>query len=140
LRESKKRAGIYSPDPGVEMQHDTSPHQVIIADKKYTAQCASLVFSYSRKRFIQYYPRFTRFEAKIFLSDALQFMDGVCQQCIIDNTSAILSGGAGSDAVISAEMDRFCRFYGFTFIAHAVFHADRKARVERCFHHAENNF
>jgi hypothetical protein len=67
-------------------------------------------------------------------------MDGVCHQCIIDNTSVILLSGAGSDAVISAEMERFCRIYGFTFIAHAVFHADRKARVERRFHHAENNF
>ncbi len=140
LREPKKRAGIYSPDPGMEMQHDTSPHSVIIAGKKVTAQCASLVFSYSRKRFIQYYPRFTRFEAKIFLSEALQFMSGVCKNCIIDNTSVILSGGAGSNAEISAEMDVFCRIYGFKFIAHAVFHADRKARVERRFHHAENNF
>ena len=140
LRIPRKRAGIYSPDPGLEMQHDTSPHSVMIGDKKHATQCASLVFSYSRKRFIQYYPRFTRFEAKIFLSEALQFMDGACQQCIIDNTSVILSGGAGHDAVISAEMERFCRIYGFIFIAHAVFHADRKARVERRFHHAENNF
>lgn len=140
LREPKKRAGIYSPDPGVEMQHDTSPHSLIIAGKKVTAQCASLVFSYSRKRFIQYYPRFTRFHAKVFLSEALQFLDGVCQNCIIDNTSVILSGGAGSDAEIAAEMEVFCRIYGFKFIAHAVFHADRKARVERRFHHAENNF
>jgi hypothetical protein len=140
LREPKKRAGIYSPDPGMEMQHDTSPHQVMIAGKKYTAQCASLVFSYSRKRFIQYFSQFTRFEAKNFLNDALQFMDGVCQTCIIDNTSIILSGGAGSDAVVSAEMEIFCRIYGFTFIAHAIFHADRKARVERRFYHAETNF
>lgn len=140
LREPVKRAGIYSPDPGVEMQHDTSPHKIIIAGKKMTAQCASLVFSYSRKRFIQYFPRFTRFEAKVFLSEALQFMDGVCQQCIIDNTSVILSGGAGSNAEISAEMEVFCRIYGFKFIAHAISHADRKARVERRFHHAENNF
>jgi hypothetical protein len=140
LREPKKRAGVYLPDPGMEMQHDTSPHQVIINDKKIIAQCASLVFSFSRKRYIQYYPRFTRFEAKIFLSEALQFMEGVCQTCIIDNTSVILSGGAGADAEISAEMTLFCRLYGFKFIAHAVFHADRKARVERRFHHAENNF
>lgn len=140
LREPKKRAGIYSPAPGVEMQHDTSPHKVIIADKKFIAQCASLVFSFSRKRYIQYYPRFTRFEAKIFLNEALQFMEGVCHTCIIDNTSVILSGGAGADAEISAEMTIFCRLYGFRFIAHAVFHADRKARVERRFHHAENNF
>lgn len=140
LREPKKRAGIYIPDPGAEMQHDTSPHTVIIAGKKVKAQCASLVFSYSRKRFIQYYPRFTRFDEKVFLSEALQFLGGVCETCIIDNTSVILSGGAGSDATVSAEMEVFCRIYGFKFIAHAVFHADRKARVERRFHHAENNF
>jgi transposase len=140
LREPKKRAGIYTPDPGMEMQHDTSPHKVIIAEKKIVAQCASLVFSYSRKRFIQYFARFTRHEAKIFLSEALQFMNGVCDTCIIDNTSVILAGGAGADAVISAEMETFCRVYGFKFIAHAVYHADRKGRVERRFYHAETNF
>jgi len=62
------RAGAYTFAPGEEMQHDTSPHKVIVAEKPLTAQCAGLVLAYSRRLFIQYYPRFTR--SGTSLSDA----------------------------------------------------------------------
>src|SRR5689334_4688836 len=61
LREPRKRVGEYYFDPGVEMQHDTSPHKIKLGDQVVTAQCASLVFAYSRYLFMQYYPCFTRF-------------------------------------------------------------------------------
>ena len=41
LRTPPKRAGVYYFAPGQEMQHDTSPHRVILAGKPLTAQCAS---------------------------------------------------------------------------------------------------
>ena len=99
-----QRVGEYVFEPGVEMQHDTSPHWVEIDGKKTKAQCASLIFGFSRKLFIQYYPRFTRFEAKVFLHNAFIFMDASCNRCIIDNTSVILAAGAGAHAVVAPEM------------------------------------
>lgn len=140
LRAAKKRVGEYLFEPGEEMQHDTSPHWIIIADKKVKAQCASLVLGYSRKIFIQYYPCFTRFEAKAFLKAALEFMAGCCKRCVVDNTSVILAAGSGPDAVISPEMLTFSRMYGFEFIAHRINHADRKGKVERPFYYVETNF
>jgi len=140
LREPKARVGRYDFGPGEEMQHDTSPHRVRIGEKVLTAQCASLVLAYSRKLFIQYYPRFTRFEAGYFLQHAIAFMDGAARRCVIDNTSVILVAGSGADAVFATEMEVLARFYGFGFFAHAVGHADRKPSVERGFHYAENNF
>jgi transposase len=103
LRSPPRRAGEYDFAPGEEMQHDTSPHRVLFAKagtpgKIVTVQCAGLVLAYSRRLFIQYYPRFTRFEAKTFLLEAVHFMDGVCPVCIIDNTSVLLAAGAGADA------------------------------------------
>jgi len=136
----KKRFGVYSYDPGVEMQHDSSPHRLLINGQATTTQCASLIFGYSRKLFIQYYPCFTRFEAKIFLQEALSFMGGSCQRCVIDNTSVILGAGAGSYAVVAQDMLFFSRVFGFTFMAHAVRDANRKGKIERQFHYAENNF
>jgi hypothetical protein len=56
------------------MQHDTSPHRVMIAGRSVTAQCASLVLACSRRLFAQYYSRYTRFEAKHFLLEAVRFM------------------------------------------------------------------
>jgi hypothetical protein len=90
--------------------------------------------------FIQYYPRFTRFEAKTFLLEAVRFMDGVCPVCVIDNTSVLLAAGAGADAVIAPEMLAFARTLGFRFRAHRVGHPDRKGRIERPFAYVENNF
>jgi hypothetical protein len=140
LREPIKRVGEYHFDPGVEMQHDTSPHKVKLGDVVVTAQCASLVLAYSRYLFMQYYPCFTRFEAKTFLKSAFEFMQGSAQRCIVDNSSVILAAGSGPDAVIAPEMATFSRMFGFEFMAHRIGHADRKAYVERPFHYIETNF
>ena len=140
LREPKRRAGQYTFQPGEEMQHDTSPHRIRIDGKPVLAQCASLILAFSSMLFIQYYPRFTRFEALHFLKQALTFMRGAATRCVIDNTSVILVAGSGADAVFATEMEVFSRFYGFEFLAHAIGHADRKARVERSFHFIEINF
>ena len=142
LRSPPRRAGEYDFVPGQEMQHDTSPHRVTFAtaDKPVTAQCAGLVLAYSRRLFIQYYPRFTRFEAKTFLLEAARFKAGVCPVCIIDNTSVLLASGSGADAVIAPEMGAFARTLGFRFRAHQVGHPDRKGRIERPFAYVETNF
>ena len=140
LRQPPRRAGEYHFAAGAEMQHDTSPHRVTIGGRTITAQCAALVLAYSRRLFVQYYPRFTRFEAKHFLLEAVRFMDGACPICIIDNTSVILAAGAGADAIVAPEMAAFARTLGFGFRAHRVGHPDRKGRVERPFAYVERNF
>jgi hypothetical protein len=104
------------------------------------AQCAGLVLAYSRRLFIRYYPRFTRFEAKVFLADAFGYMDGVCERVVIDNTSVIVAHGSGPDAEIAPEMVAFGSIFGVRFIPHRIGHADRKARIERPFHYVERNF
>ncbi len=140
LRTPPTRAGEYTFGPGEEMQHDTSPHRVTLGDKVVTAQCAGLVLAYSRRLFVQYYPRYTRFEAKQFLLDAARFMEGSCPVCVIDNTSVMLAAGAGENAVIAPEMAAFARTLGFEFQAHRVGHPDRKGRIERNFFFVETNF
>ncbi|MBW4025630.1 MAG: transposase family protein [Proteobacteria bacterium] len=142
LRGPPRRAGEYTFAPGQEMQHDTSPHRVRFGqtDTPVTMQCAGLVLAYSRRLFIQYYPRFTRFEARAFLLEAARFMAGVCPVCIIDNTSVLLAAGAGADAVIAPEMAAFARTLGFGFRAHRVGNPDRKGRIERPFAYVETNF
>ncbi len=49
-------AGQYHFEPGEEMQHDTSPHDVVVDGKKYKAQTASAVLCYSRLLFFQINP------------------------------------------------------------------------------------
>jgi hypothetical protein len=112
LRRPPPRAGEYCFAPGAEMQHDTSPHRLTMAGKPITAQCAALVLAFSRRLFVQYYPRFSRFEAKLFLLKAACLMDGTCPLCIIDNTSVMVAAGAGAEAVIAPEMAAFRRYPG----------------------------
>ncbi|WP_353739418.1 IS21 family transposase [Accumulibacter sp.] len=111
-----------------------------LAGKTLTAQCASLILAYSRCLFLQYYPRFTRFEAKQFLLEAVCFLAGCCPTCVIDNTSVIVVDGAGDDAVFAPEMVAFARTLGFAFRAHPVNQPDRKGRVERPFAWVEGHF
>jgi len=140
LRAPKKRSGLYTFGPGEEMQHDTSPHCITLGQKRIIAQCASLILACCRLLFFQYYPAFTRFEAKAFLTEALRFFDGSCRRCTIDNTSVILAGGSGPDALIAPEMEAFGALFGVQFIPHAIGHSDRKGRIERPFSYIEGNF
>lgn len=135
-----KRAGQYHFKPGEEMQHDTSPHRLKLGKRLLTAQCAALSLAYSRQLFIQYYPRFTRFECKTFLAEAMAYMQGACGRCVIDNTCVIVSHGAGPDASFAPEMEAFARIYGVTFMAHRINDPNRKARIERPFDYVEKNF
>lgn len=137
---STERVGTWHFVPGEEMQHDTSPHKVEIGGTRRLLQCASLVLFHSRMRYCQVYPTFNRFYAKTFLSSALQFFGGAAGRCMIDNSSVILAGGSGKNAIISPEMEAFARRFGFTFEAHAIGYAERSARVERPFHDVEHNF
>jgi hypothetical protein len=70
--------GHYDFAAGVEMQHDTSPHRASIGGVEQGIQTASLVLCYSRLLFFQAYPAFTRFYCKVFLTDALEYVTGVC--------------------------------------------------------------
>ena len=137
---TKVAAGRYEFGPGVEMQHDTSPHRVTIAGREVLLQCASLVQCFSRRRFIQCYPRWTRFHVKSFLTGALKFFGGAASRCMLDNSTVIMTGGTGKDARAVPEMQAFSDRFGFTFVAHVIGHANRSARVEAPFWHVENNF
>jgi len=140
LRAPKQRSGSYRFGMGEEMQFDTSPHHLKLGDHPIKAQCASLVLAYSRRHFIQYYPCFTRFEAKAFLREALCFTDGSAHRCMVDNSNVVVASGSGADAVMAPEMAAFGQIFGFEFIAHAVGDANRSAYVERSFYYAERNF
>ena len=139
LRAAPKRSGEYHFEPGEEMQHDTSPHRVMLGGKTVLLQCAALTLAYSRRLYVRYFLRFSRLEAKHFLLQAAQFMDGTGLRCVIDNTSVIVVGGAGAEAVFAPEMVAFAATLGFKFMAHRVNDPNRKARIERPFFWVQTN-
>ena len=126
-------AGQYHFEPGVEMQHDTSPHEVRIDGRKYKAQTASAVLCYSRMLFFQIYPAFQRFDCKVFLTEALKYAGGAPEQVMIDNTHVVVLRGTGTKMVPVPEMEAFAERLGFRFVAHERGDVNRSARVERPF-------
>jgi len=136
----KTRAGKYTFEPGEEMQHDTSPHTVLVGGVHRKVQCASVVFCFSTMIYAQVYLSFDRFHAKIFLTDAARFFGCVCGKCMVDNTSVIVAYGTGKNAVMGPEMDAFSARLGFAFKAHELGDANRSAHVERFFWYIETNF
>jgi hypothetical protein len=133
-------AGRYDFQPGEELQHDTSPHEVQLAGKKRKVQTASAVLCYSRMLFFQCYPTFQRFDCKVFLTEALRYFSGATGRVMIDNTHVVVLRGSGREMIPVAEMAVFAERFGFQFVAHAIGHANRSARVERPFWFVENNF
>lgn len=127
--------------PGIEMQHDTSPYRIRIGDKKNTQVVASMLYlRYSKRRYLKFYRSFNRFKMKCFFYEALSYWGYSAATCIIDNTNLARLSGTGSNAVIVAEMGAFSKQFGFTFICHAIGHANRKAGEERGFWTLETNF
>lgn len=133
-------AGQYDFAPGVDIQHDTSPHDLELAGKKRKVQTASAVLCYSRMLFFQCYPTFQRFDCKVFLTDALRYMGGASERVMIDNTHVVVLRGSGRHMVPVPEMAAFAERFGFEFVAHAIGNANRSGRVERPFHFVEYNF
>ena len=133
-------AGQYHFEPGVEMQHDTSPHEVEVNGKKYKAQTASAVLCYSHLLFFQINPTFQRFDCKVFLTDALRYVGGATERVMIANTHVVVLRGTGREMVPVPEMEAFAERLGFRFVAHERGDANRSGRVERPFSFIENNF
>jgi hypothetical protein len=133
-------AGRYEFAPGQEMQHDTSPHQARIAGARRRVQTASLVLCYSRMIYFQHYPRFTRFECKSFLSEAIGYFHGAAATCMVDNSHLVVAAGSGANMIVAPEMAAFAERFGFVFKAHAIGDANRSARVEGPFHRIERGF
>lgn len=136
----KGRCGQVEDEPGAEMQHDTSPYGLKIADQLTRVVGSLLYFRYSKIRYLKFYRSFDRFRMKCFLHEALTFWEYVAAFCIIDNTNLARLRGSGKNAVIVPEMEKFARQYGFEFACHEIGHSNRKAGNERSFYTVETNF
>ena len=123
-------AGQYHFEPGEEMQHDTSPHEVEVGGRKHKAQTAAAVMCYSRMLFFQINPAFQRFECKVFLTDALRYMGGAPERVMIDNTHVVVLRGTGRDMIPVPEMEAFAERFGFRFVAHQVGNANLGDRMK----------
>ena len=127
-------------EPGAEMQHDTSPFTVLLGQTPTKLQASLLYLRYSKRRYLQFYRAFDRFQMKCFLHRGLLHWGYAPPICIIDNTNLARLRGLGEQAVIVPEMEAFAKAYGFRFVCHARGHSDRKAGEERSFFTVETNF
>lgn len=135
-----QRSGHVPDMPGEEMQHDTSEHTIRIGSSKQKLISSGIYLRYSKMRYVRFYRRFNRFTMKCFIDEALRHWGYCARTCIIDNTHLAILIGSGSSASMTPEMDSFADNYGFTWKAHAIGHANRKAGTERNFYTIETNF
>jgi transposase len=137
----RKRRSIKVPDqPGVEMQHDTSPYRIKINDRLTPVVGSLLYLRYCKMRYLKFYRWFNRFKMKCFFHEALTSFGYTAHNCIIDNTNLARLRGSGANAVMVPEMRQFSDKYGFQFICHEIGHSNRKAGNERSFYTVETNF
>jgi transposase len=127
-------------EPGLEMQHDTSPYQIELAGRRVQLIASMIYLRYSKRRYLRFYRAFDRFKMKCFLHQALMFWGYSARQCIIDNTNLARLRGTGAGALIHPEMEVFAKQYAFLFRCHELLHANRKAGQERSFWTLETNF
>ena len=140
LRSQKQRALSFPDIPGAEMQHDTSPYNIIIGGRRTNVVCSGIYYRYSKMRYVMFFPRFRRYEMKCFFHKALIHFGYCAKICIIDNTNLAVLHGTGENAVFNQEMIAFARNYGFTWKAHRIKQSNRKAGKERNFLTLQTNF
>jgi transposase len=138
--EQESRCDQVPDKPGVEMQHDTTLYNVVIAGRKVRVVASLLYFRYSKIRYLKFYLVFNRFAMKCFFHEALIFWGYAAVICVIDNTNLARLRGTGKDAVIVPEMVVFAEQYDFKFICHEKNHPNRKAGEERGLYTVETNF
>ena len=132
-------SGRYHFAPGEEMQHDTSPHDVVIGGKRRKCRpprrsCVTRGCSSSR-----FCPRSSVSTARCFSPTRFAtWWRGT--RVMIDNTHVVVLRGSGREMEPVPEMAAFAERLGFRFVAHEIGDANRSARVERPFHFIENNF
>ena len=135
-----QRCSQIEEEPGVEMQHDTSPYKVKLGNGNANVVASIVYYRYSKVRYLKFYRFFNRFNMKCFLHEGFTFFEYCAPTCIIDNTNLARLRGTGKNAIIVDEMGMFGKQYGFEFICHAVGHSNRKAGNERSFYTVETNF
>jgi transposase len=141
LGRAKDKRCYQMPDvPGEEVQHDTTVYNIKLGDVNNRLIASILYFRYSKMRYLKFYRSFRRFRMKCFFYEALTYFGYCASVCVIDNTNLARLRGAGKDAVIVPEMERFAKLFGFKFICHAIRHPNRKAGNERSFYTVETNF
>jgi transposase len=139
-QKSKKRFEHVEVFPGDEMQHDTSPYNIILGNKKVKITASVIYLRYSKMIYLKFYLRFQRYDMKCFLHEALMHFGHSAKICVIDNTNLARLRGVGYSAEMNKEMASFGRRYGFEFICHEIKHSNRKAGNERAFWTTETNF
>ena len=139
-RKAQQRCGQVPDEPGQEMQHDTTTYTLMLGGLRTLVVASIIYLRYSKIRYLKFYRHFNRFTMKCFLHEALMFWGYAARECIIDNTNLARLYGAGKNAVIVPEMERFAAQYGFLFVCHEKGHANRKAGNERSFYTTETNF
>lgn len=139
-RRGRKVSGEIITGPGVEGQLDTSPVHVRLGRDTFKLYLAHLILGFSRHRYAEFFARWTRFHAMVFIVRALLWFKGLPRYLGIDNGREIVIHGSGVNAVIALEMERFATRLGFQFRAIELEHKDRQGKVEKAHQFVQTHF
>jgi transposase len=139
-RRGRKVSGEIITGAGVEGQLDTSPVRVRLGREIFKLYLAHLILGFSRHRYLEFFARWTRFHAMVFIVNALFWFKGLPRRIGIDNGREIIIFGSGVNGVVALEMERFAQHLGFEFVAIELEHKDRQGKVEKAHQYGQTNF
>lgn len=141
-RRGGKVSGEIVTGPGVEGQLDTSPilFRFSMAREFVKLYLADLILGFSRHRYAEFFARWTRFHAQVFLVRAQRWFKGLPRYMGIDNGREIIILGSGKNAIVASDMERFADRLGFQFVAIELEHKDRQGKVEKAHQFVQTNF
>ena len=125
--------------PGYEGQMDWSEHRVIIGGRKEVVHTGSIVLSFSRALYIQFFTN-EQIEQVISLHEqAFEKFDCVPERMTYDNMTTVGRHVGMNDIWINPTFKAFAEKYGFDVIINPPGAKDLHGAVERPFHYIKNN-
>lgn len=138
-RRPKRR---FETPPGKEMQIDWSPYRVKLGGRQQIVHAFSMVLCYARKKHVRFY--LNEREATLLEAHLHAFADfgGVAEMLVYDRMATVVLGqiGRDGDPIWHPRFLDFKTYYGFDPFLCKRADPNRKGKVERPFHHLEQDF
>jgi transposase len=128
--------------PGVEMQLDWTPYQIMIANRPMKVHVLGCLLCHSRKLFIRCYRDERQSTLLEGLASAFLYFEGVTQRLVLDNMATAVLGriGPGRKPLWHDTFRDFARHYGMDPFACRVRDPDRKGKQEKAFRLVQDDF
>ncbi|WP_041437934.1 Mu transposase domain-containing protein [Thermodesulfobium narugense] len=122
------------------MQYDWSEYTVSFGLEKIKVYLHSLIFGYSRKKFLDVSLNITQGTIFTILQESFKEAGGICRRIQVDNAKQFVSNPSRNNFKWNEAFLNFCGYYGIEATRSRPYYPESKGKVEKPFDFIEHHF